>query len=76
MKKIENLIYQNRGTARLHKKTSIHSAEGTFCHVEPPKMNPVFVAQRCCLRCGRVEDIGAESIDSCEDCQAMAFNID
>ncbi|MGB1484476.1 MAG: hypothetical protein ACPG9E_00595 [Poseidonia sp.] len=44
--------------------------------MEPPKMNPVFVAQRCCLRCGRVEDIGAESIDSCEDCQAMAFNID
>ena len=50
--------------------------KGFFCHVEPPKMNPVFVAQRCCLRCGRVEDIGAESIDSCEDCQAMAFNID
>ncbi|MBO95286.1 MAG: hypothetical protein CMA80_01630 [Euryarchaeota archaeon] len=48
----------------------------TFGPVESPKMNPVFVAQRCCLRCGRVENIGTESIDRCADCEAMAFNID
>jgi len=44
--------------------------------VESPKVNPVFVAQRCCLRCGRVDNIGTEHVDRCADCEAMAFNID
>lgn len=48
----------------------------TLTAVESPKVNPVFVAQRCCLRCGRLDNIGVEHVDRCEDCEAMAFNID
>ena len=44
--------------------------------VESPKISPVFVAQRCCLRCGRLDNIGTEHVDQCPDCEAMAFNID
>ena len=47
-----------------------------FVVVQSNQVIPVFTAQRCCLRCGRVVDVGAENIDSCEDCRAMAFTID
>tara|TARA_B100001741_G_scaffold260664_1_gene224488 strand:+ start:110 stop:289 length:180 start_codon:yes stop_codon:yes gene_type:complete len=58
------------------KRQAFKVKESSFGLVQSKKMNPVFAAQRCCLRCGRVEDIGSENIDSCEDCRVMAFNID
>ena len=76
MKRMVWLMYQNRRAARLYLRTSLLSLYLISPPMESPKLNPVFVAQRCCLRCGRADNIGAEHVDQCEDCEAMGFNID
>lgn len=44
--------------------------------VQTPYLGQIYIVPRCCLRCGRVEDIGHEHIEKCVDCEAMGFHID
>lgn len=70
------VFLRKRDTASMHRRTSLLIREGVPKPVQTPYLGQIYIVPRCCLRCGRVEDIGHEHIEKCVDCEAMGFHID